>query len=69
MITRKQLLIMTSKNNYIDMVQRYDGVYSPYWESDFEYFVKKLISKFRNLFKRQYNYIVTINQQYYERVY
>ena len=49
----KQILIMTSKkNNYIDMIQRYDGVYSPYWESDFEYFVKKMISKFRNLFKR-----------------
>ena len=52
MITRKQLLIMTSKNSYIDMVQRYDGVYSPYWESDFEYFVKKMISRFRNMFKQ-----------------
>ena len=52
MITRKQLLIMTSKNNYIDMVQRYDGVYSPYWESDFEYFVNKMLSKFCNIFKR-----------------
>ena len=48
---RKQNMIR-KKNGYIDMVQRYDGVYSPYWESDFVYFVNKMISKFRNLFKR-----------------
>ena len=53
MRVRKQVLIMICmKNNCIDMVQRYDGVYSPCWESDFEYFVNKMRSKFRNLFKR-----------------
>ena len=52
MRTRKQIQIMIcEKNDYIDMVQRYDGVYSPYWESDFEYFVNKMLSKFRNIFK------------------
>ena len=50
---RKQMLIMISKkNNSIDMVQRYDGIYSPCWESDFEYFVNKMLSKFCNIFKR-----------------
>lgn len=53
MRTSKQILIMISKkNSSIDMVQRYDGVYSPCWESDFEYFVNKMLFKFRNLFKR-----------------
>jgi hypothetical protein len=53
MRVRKQVLIMICmKNNCIDMVQRYDGVYSPCWESDFEYFLKKMRSKFFNLFKR-----------------
>lgn len=37
---RKQNMIR-KKNGYIDMVQRYDGVYSSYWESDFVYFVIK----------------------------
>lgn len=53
MRARKQTLIMICmKKNCIDMVQRYDGVYSPCWESDFEYFVNKMWSKFRNIFKR-----------------
>ena len=43
--------MISKKNNSIDMVQRYDGVYSPCWESDFEYFVNKTWSKFRNIFK------------------
>ena len=52
MRVNKQILIMISKkNNSIDMVQRYDGVYSPCWESDFEYFVNKMLSKFCNIFK------------------
>ena len=60
MRTRRQKRIMKCINdNCIDMVQRYDGVYTPCWESHFEYFVNKMISKFRNMFKRQYNYIVT----------
>ena len=37
---------------FIYMVQRYDGVYSPYWESDFGYFLNKMLFKFRNIFKR-----------------
>lgn len=36
----------------IEMVQRYDGVFSPHWESDFEYFVNKMRSKFLSIFKR-----------------
>ena len=61
MRTRKQKHIMNCiKDNCIDMVQRYDGVYTPCWESNFEYFVNKMYSKFRNMFKRQYNYIVPI---------
>ena len=56
MITRKQRkqnrIMNCIKDNCIDMVQRYDGVYTPCWESDFEYFVNKMISKFRNMFKR-----------------
>lgn len=53
MITRKQKRIMNCINDScIDMVQRYDGVYTHCWESDFEYFVNKMISKFRNIFKR-----------------
>ena len=42
---------MVCENDFIDMVERYDGVYSPYWESDFEYLVKKMLTKFRNIFK------------------
>ena len=51
-IRKKIQIIFYKKNNSIDLVQRYDGVYSPCWESDFEYFVNKMISKFRNIFKR-----------------
>lgn len=49
---KKSKIMNCIKNNRIDMVQRYDGVYSPCWESDFEYFVNKMLSKFRNIFKR-----------------
>lgn len=60
MRTRRQKRIMKCINdNCIDMIQRYDGVYTPCWESNFEYFVNKMYFKFRNMFKRQYNYIVT----------
>ena len=53
MRTRKQKRIMNCINDKcIDMVQRYDGVYTPCWESNFEYFVNKMYSKFRNMFKR-----------------
>lgn len=47
METRK---FMVCESDFIDMVERYDGVYSPYWESHFEYFVKKVWTKFRNKF-------------------
>ena len=44
--------MISKKNNSIYMVKRYEGVYSACWESEFEYFVNKMLSKFFNIFKR-----------------
>lgn len=40
------------KNNCVDMIRRYDGVYSSCCESNFRYCLNKICSKFRNIFKR-----------------
>lgn len=44
--------IILESGQPIDYVQRYDGVYTPWYETDFEYFVRKQKERIKNFFKR-----------------